>query len=183
MEKNNISKFERRHQWQNNLVSPAPSLASMSNLLKSLAAFLAVIAYILWPFHHAGSLYGTEYAANTLNSAAYVGNSTPGATKIDVTLLFCVFVNDAVNGFILSYDNVFGRHRDKNVLCVRKTLNSGWYVGDQNGIVFGRFSLMETAKGAKVVRWPITDQVFSDMISGKNKWSTDEIKQQILMYK
>ena len=65
------------------------------------------------------------------------------------------FAHDAADEYVLSYSNHFDYPRDKNVLYIRKFLKSGRHGGMRFTLLVGRFSLLEAARRAKVVRWNI----------------------------
>ena len=131
----------------------------MPSLPKSLAAVRAAVASLLRPADHSGSLYSADDIADALNIAANVDGSASISTKVDVTLLLRAFANDAADEFVLAYDQVFGRQRDRNILYVRKPARTGC----KGVTVFGRFSSMEVAKRADVVRWHVKmDDSFRD---------------------
>jgi hypothetical protein len=57
-------------------------------------------------------------------------------------MLLCAFVNDPVDEFVLVYDAHFCRRKDRNVLCVQKTIIYGQH--GEKAAVFGRFSLVDS---------------------------------------
>jgi hypothetical protein len=97
---------------------------------------------------HAGSLYSATNVANTLKITAI-------STKVDVTMIFCVFANDTVDEFVFPYDKVFGQHQNKNILYIRRSARTGCHTGtDQLSSVLGCFSSIDTGEHTVVVPWP-----------------------------
>ena len=65
------------------------------------------------------------------------------------------FAHNADKKYVLGYSNHFDYPRDKNVLYIRKFRKSGRHGGVTFTLLVGRFSLLEAARRAKVVRWNI----------------------------
>jgi len=127
----------------------------MPTLPKSLAAVRAAVASLLWPICHFDNLYTADDIANALNIAADVDGCKDANAKVDVTLLLRAFANDAAE-FVLPYAEHFCRDPDSHVLSIRRIKKPGRHEGKGRiHAVFGRFSSMEAAKRAHVVRWTI----------------------------
>ena len=87
----------------------------MPCLPKSLAAVRTAVSALIRSSDHAGSLYGGDDIATSLNIAA---NATSDA-GIDVMMFLCAFANEAMDEYKLKYDERFGCRGDGNVLYVR----------------------------------------------------------------
>ena len=101
---------------------------------------------------HAGNLYSIMDIATALHSAAGVENNAAITTKVDANLIRRAFAHPD-NELVLQYESYFGCRRDKNVLYARRPVRTA---RNEAGVfVIGRFSSMEAAKRATVVRWHV----------------------------
>ena len=131
-------------------------VGAMPTLPHRLAIVQVAVASLLWSPPHFVSLYSAADVTNTFNFLVDFNGSAAISTQIDVTLLLHAFANDAADEFVLAYDEVFGRRRDKNALYVQRLVKMGRHTWkDWRSMVLGRFILMEAGKRANTVPWYI----------------------------
>lgn len=127
----------------------------MPTLPKRLFVVRAGVASLLRPSQHAGNLYADDDVAHALDAAAEVDGTDAIDRNVDVSLIVNAFAHDAADEYVLGYSNHFDYPRDKNVLYIRKFRKSGRHGGMRFTLLVGRFSSLEAARRAKVVRWNI----------------------------
>ena len=103
---------------------------------KRLVAIWCAVAALLRDPQRAGDLYGAGDIARELNNAADVHGNKNITKCVDLELLLRAFAHDAVDEYILRYDEHFLSPGDKNVLYVKKLGRSGRYsAGGKSSIV------------------------------------------------
>ena len=141
--------------------------AGMPYLPKSLAAIRNSVAAVLRPKLQSGSLYSAEDVAHVLNVSADVRGNENIGIAVDVQLLIRAFAQESEDGVALLYDEYFGYHRDQNILFFHRERHCGANEGShRSSAVIGRFSSVESARNANVVRWRynIGEQVLDDLV-------------------
>ena len=125
----------------------------MPTLPKSLAAVRSAVASTLLSSEHAGNLYSVVDIADTLNIVADVERNAAITTKVDANLIRRAFAHPD-DEFVLQYESYFGCRRNKNVLYARRPVRTAR--SEAGVFAIGRFSSMEVAKRANVVRWEVS---------------------------
>ena len=120
---------------------------------KSLAAVRSAVASALLSSEHAGNLYSVVDIADALNIAADVERNAAITTKVDANLIRRAFAHPD-DEFVLQYESYFGCRRNKNVLYARRPVRTAR--SEAGVFAIGRFSSMEVAKRANVIRWEVS---------------------------